>query len=200
MRRLALILIVAAFAIYAGVVVWGGTVYPGYDPLSQYISELGAKGVVTGPAVTWAGFFVPGVLMLAWVGVMLFAGQLSPLRIAGLILIAAYAWGMINAVIYRCDEGCPAVTDSLDQMLHNMIGALSYLLGVLGLFVLAIEARTRAPWLFALGLACGAVAAVSFWLLTPDFAFKGLAQRMLEAATAVLLIAWTWEQARRPRT
>lgn len=197
MSRLGLVLIGTAFALYAGVVVWGGLTYPGYSHLGQYISELGAKGTVTGPAVTWAGFFIPGVLMLAFVGVMAFSARLTVLRGLGLLLIAAYAWGMVNAVIYRCDLGCPVVTDSLDQMMHNMVGALSYLLGVLGLFVLAIEARSRAAWVFGLGLACGAVAACSFWLLTPDVAFKGLAQRVLEAAMATLLIAWTWQQTRR---
>ena len=65
-RTLAFGSAILSLLILAGLTVAGGLVYPDYNHLTQYISELGATGAVTGPAVRPA-FVASGILLtLFW--------------------------------------------------------------------------------------------------------------------------------------
>lgn len=191
--RFALVLLVLGEVVQWGTILIGGLAYPGYDPLRQYVSELGATGAVTGPAVSWFGFFPSGVLIIGFCLIAAVALRRNVLAVIGLVLLAWYAFGLIGAAIYPCAFECGRAEPSAAQMMHDLIGGTGYLAGVVGLLLTGLAVgRSRAKWLLPLGLVCFAVAFVSFGGVVADIEMRGLAQRVLEAALTVFLLALGW--------
>lgn len=165
---------------------------PGYDWVSQYISELGAVGTPHATLISYGGFMVFGVLAAAmlWVTVPRL-GLTGGARFAAWLLICEpIAW--IGAALAPCDPGCP-MEGSLSQVLHNALGIFTYLGTAVALFMLTgsgqIVARYRVLWGFV-----GA-----FWLAmflamgAPELSqWRGLAQRLAEWVLypALLIAAW----------
>jgi hypothetical membrane protein len=191
--RFALILLVLGEVIQWGTILIGGLVYPGYDPLRQYISELGATGAVTGSAVSWFGFFPSGLLIVGFCLISAALLRRNPAAVVGLLLLAWYAFGLIGAAVYPCAFECSRAEPTAAQMMHDLIGGTGYLAGVAGVLLAALAmGRTRARWLLPLGLVCFVVALISFGGVVGDIEMRGLAQRILEAALTIFLLAVGW--------
>ena len=190
MNRLTAILGLAYVAVIAGVIVVGPFGYPGYDSLGQHISEMGATGAPHGPTIS-ALFIASSVLMIAFWLLCLKALPFNTLRAAGLILLAANGAGLLGAGVYPCDFECARTDPSVAQQLHDLFGGLGYLSGVVGLFLLALGLRSLDGWsrLFPLVMFCAVAAALSFPLIAPEFPWHGAAQRVLEAAFMVAILA-----------
>ena len=190
MNRLTAMLGFAYVAVIAGVILIAPLGYPGYNSLSQHISEMGATGAPYGPLVS-ALFIAASVLMIAFWLLCLKALPFSALRAVGLVLLAANGAGLLGAGVYPCDFECARSDPSVAQQLHDLFGGLGYLSGVLGLFLLALGLRGLDGWsrLFPLVMSCAVVAALSFPLIAPEFPWHGAAQRVLEAAFMVVIVA-----------
>lgn len=188
MRKLAFVCAILSLLILVGATVAGGLAYPGYDHLTQYISELGATGAATGRTVSLA-FIASGVLLAAF---WLLCARLfpkSPLSIIGFGLSALNGLGLMFGGVFPCDFECSLESPSGPAVLHDVLGGIGYLCGVTGLMLVGMAARN---WpggrnLFHLAIVCGAPAAGAIWLIHPAFEFYGAAQRALEIA----LTAWT---------
>ncbi|WP_426028402.1 DUF998 domain-containing protein [Brevundimonas sp. TWP2-3-4b2] len=188
MRKLAFACAVLSLLILAVATVAGGLAYPGYNHLTQYISELGATGATTGRAVSLA-FITSGVLLAAF---WLLCAQLfpkGPLSIIGFGLSALNGLGLTLGGVFPCDFECSLENASSTAILHDVFGGVGYLCGVVGLMLVGLAAR---HWpggrnLFHLAIVCGAPAAGAIWLVHPAFEFYGAAQRVLEIALTV----WT---------
>lgn len=188
---IALVLLILGEAIQWGAMIAGGLAYPGYDPLRQYVSELGATGAVTGEAVSWFGFLPSGLLIVAFCLMAAVLMRRNVVAVIGLLLLAWYAFGLIGAAIYPCAFECSRAEPTAAQMMHDLIGGTGYLAGVIALLVAALSVRrSRAGWLLPLGLACFVVAFLAFGGLVGEIEMLGLAQRVLEAALTVFLIAY----------
>lgn len=189
--RIAFALLILGEAIQWGAIIAGGLTYPGYDPLRQYVSELGATGAVTGEAVSWLGFFPSGLLIVAFCLAAAFLMRRNVVAVIGLLLLAWYAFGLIGAAIYPCAFECARTEPTAAQMMHDLIGGTGYLAGVIGLLVVALSTRrSQAAWLAPLGLICFAVAFLSFGALVAEVEMLGLVQRVLEAALTLFLLAF----------
>lgn len=164
--------------------------YPGYDHLTQYISELGATGAPTGRAVSLA-FMVSGALLTAF---WLLCAALFP---RGLLSILGFGLGALNGVglflggVFRCDFGCSTADLSPAAVLHDVFGGVGYLSGIAGVFVVGVAARgwPQGRGLFGLSLICGIPAGLAIWLIQPAFEWYGAAQRVVEIALAVWTLA-----------
>lgn len=187
----------AFWSALAGVVVLllyaiiGGASYPGYSHVSQYLSELGAVGAPHAELVSWAGFFVFGVLIIIFsISALLAlpAAWRSPLGFAGLLL---YALGSVQAAFFPCDPGCSGPDPSLSQVLHTALGGISYLSGLIGLLILGLAARRwdGGKHLAVLGIGGGVIGMIAFAGLDPSNPWLGLAQRVLEACINVWILA-----------
>lgn len=189
--RIALVLLILGEAIQWATIVLGGLAYPDYDPLRQYVSELGATGAVTGEAVSWFGFFPSGLLI---VGFCLTAAVLlrrNPAAVVGLLLLGWYAFGLIGAAIYPCAFECQRTEPTAAQMMHDLIGGTGYLAGVIGVVVAGVSMRrSGARWLLPLGLVCSVVAFLVFGAMVAEVEMLGLAQRALEVALTVFLLSF----------
>ena len=162
--------------------------YPGYDHLSQFMSELGATGTPQGAWVNLLVFAGAEIWVLLFVA---FAGRNLPrnsVALAGLLLLALYALLLLTAAVFPCDFECRPVEPSRSHLIHVAAGMSAYAAGLCGLFLFsiglrrdgrgAISNRTAGVLVLAgAGLLAGTV-------LSQDYA--GLFQRLLEG----LLYLW----------
>lgn len=189
--RLAFGLLLLGEAIQWALIPIAGALYPGYDHLRQYISELGATGAVTGYAVSWWGFFPAGVLIIGFCLIAAWLMRRNALAVIGMLLLAWYAYGLVGAAFYPCAFECARDGDDPAQMMHDLIGGTGYLAGVLGVLLAGVAAAgTRAKELVPLGVICALVAFIGFSGLVADIGMIGLSQRVLEAALTVFLLAF----------
>lgn len=190
LRELTILCGTASLLILAVVIFAAPFGYPGYDPLSQYVSEMGAGGTATGTWVSTA-FIMSGLLLAVFWLLCAAVFPRSPLAVIGFILCALNGAGLFFGGVFPCDFECAVEGASASGMLHELLGGLGYLLGVAGVFVLAIASRgwPGGPRLFPLGLGCGMAAALMIPIIGPEFPWHGAAQRVLEAAFATWTIA-----------
>ena len=197
--RLALVLLVIGELIQLGAVLVGGAVYPVYDHARQYISELGATGAVTGPAVSWWGFVPSGLFITAFCLIAAWLLRRNVLAVVACLMLAWYGLSLSAAGVFPCAFECARTEVTFDAMMHDLVGGTGYLTGILGVALAALAIRSgEAGWLRALGLTCAVVAAAGFAAIIADVEFGGLFQRALEGALAVFLLAFGWALARGP--
>jgi hypothetical membrane protein len=172
-------------------VVIGGATYPGYDHVSQYISELGAEGAPHGWAVSWLGFLPIGILICAFAVLAWRAAPRSVLSALGFIGIFLFAVGYAAASYFRCDYECRSENPSFSQGMHELFGLAGYLGAPLALLLLGLAARKwrNASWLSILAFVCAPVALMALGSMTPDSDFLGLSQRVLEASVLSWVVA-----------
>lgn len=195
--RLAFGLLLLGEVIQWALIPIGGALYPGYDHLRQYISELGATGAVTGSTVSWWGFFPAGILIIGFCLIAAWLLRRNALAVVGMLLMAWYACGLIGAAFYPCAFECARDGTDPAQMMHDLIGGTGYLAGVMGVLLAGLAAaRTRAKGLVPLGVICASVASLGFSGLLADIELIGLSQRVLEAALTVFLLSFGWALAK----
>lgn len=185
-------LILLFIAMYLLMLLGGAALKPGYSPLSQYISELGATGSAHARLISLLGFIPVGIVaaLLLWA----FAAT-APVTGASrvgywLLLFEPLAW--IGSALAPCDLGCPD-SGSLAQTLHTLLGLFTYPGTALGLILLAtapaIRPTTRVLW----------IALAALWLLLfvlmgldPLQPWRGLLQRLAEWCVygALCISAW----------
>lgn len=199
MRRLAFACAVLGLLVLLGAAVAGGLATPGYDHARQYLSELGATGAATGPAVSAAFIVSGGLQAVFWLlCIRLLPG--SRLAAAGFGLSALNGLGLLAGGVFPCDAGCSLQDPSLSAVLHDVLGGLGYLCGVAGVLLVAMAWRSDPGRrrLSGLALLCGMPAVMLVWILHPGFELFGLAQRGLELAFAVWTLAVAFEIRRGP--
>lgn len=193
LARLAFGLLLVGELIQLATVLVGGAVYPGYDHARQYISELGASGAVTGPAVSWWGFVPSGLFITAFCLIAAWLRRSNALAVAACLMLAWYGLSLSGAGVYPCAFECARSEVAFDAMMHDLVGGTGYLTGVLGVALAALAIRPGdAGWLRPLGLVCAAVAATGFAAIIADIELGGVFQRALEGALALFLLAFGW--------
>ncbi|MFT4075371.1 MAG: DUF998 domain-containing protein [Asticcacaulis sp.] len=193
MRKFAFSLLILGEVIYLALICIGGVYYPGYDHGRQYISELGAKGTVTGWAVSWLGFLPSGLLITAFCLIAAFDLRRHVLSAISLCLLAWYAAGLIASALYPCNFECGHATMTLSQWLHDLMSGTGYLTGIVGVFLAGYAARgSRAGWLHPLGIACAIIGAIGLSGVMVDIPYGGLSQRALELVMGIFLLAYGW--------
>lgn len=175
--------LLGAFWLLAMVVV-GGFTFPGYDHLSQYISELGANGAPYGYEVSWYGFLPVGLLTIAFAVFAWLATSRSLLGTLGFIGVVLFAIGYVGATFFPCDYGCRPEEPSPSQAMHLLLGLAGYVFAPLTLLLLAFAARKwpNAGGVALTGFIAAPIALGAFLTMSPDSPLVGLSQRALEAS------------------
>ncbi len=198
-RRLIALLPIASAAWLAGSALIAGAMRPGYDHVSQFLSELGASGTPGGAAMNYLGFIPTELFMLGFLALALRVMRPGPLGLAGLALLAVYAVSLIIAALAPCDAGCRPDTPSLSHTIHMATGSIAYLSALAGMAVLAIATGRRgAPRLMVAGLACAMAGAALLAGLDANSGVVGLVQRSLEGVIYAWLILFGLWLASRP--
>lgn len=193
LSRLAFGVIVLGLAVLLAAVVWGGSVYPGYDHSRQFMSELGATGAVTASSVNTWGYIPNGLFVATFCLLATWILRRSPLAVVACLLLAANGVGMAGAGFYPCDFECSRSDPSAAAELHDLFGGLGYLCAILGVGLASLWARkSDAPWLAPLGLVVLIVSVIGFYGVVAEVELRGLFQRAMEVALAVFMLALAW--------
>lgn len=175
-----------------------GVLTPGYSPIRQYISELGAIDAPHGALVSFGTFLPAGVLLVLTCLALGTRVPPTPRARLGLALLALLGVSWVVAAFAPCDAGCPA-EGSARQALHNLGGIVGYLGAGAGLLLLAGAWRTAgAPAMHVrLTTACGLLLIVGLFVMpAPEVAaVRGAVQRVMELAASGWMIAAAWRSA-----
>ncbi|MEJ7806440.1 MAG: DUF998 domain-containing protein [Telluria sp.] len=169
----------------------GGAMFPGYRHAAQFISELGAHGAPHATVVNYAGFLPAGILICSFAVLAWKALPRSVGTTCGMVGIALFGFGYIVATFYPCEAGCRPAQVTANQVVHNVLGLAGYVTAPLALALLGWQARrwTGASMLVALGFTGAVFALIGLMLLSPEFAYVGIAQRVLEASVLSWVVA-----------
>ena len=156
-------------------VVVAGNREPGYNHVSQTISELAEYGSEYSQQVS-IGVFLPVSISL---GAVAWLSRFADPPVAALALSIAVGYGL--GAVFPCDPGSP-LFGSLRQAVHNLGGAIEYLGGALSLFWIA---ETTWPGFRVAGMLVG----VSAILLSFESPVRGAIQRIAETCLLAGLVA-----------
>ena len=96
--------------LYAAVVGVTGYLTPGYDPLTQWISELGATGALYADLFNVLGPGIFGLLSVVFAAGFWRALKGGPLAFAAAALVTIAGIAGILDGVFPCDPGCVPVT------------------------------------------------------------------------------------------
>lgn len=176
-------------SLFVVAVVLGGLQFEQYSHVQQFISESYATGTPFGPQLRY-GLYIPSGILIA-----LFA-FLSPsiLPKSGVIKWSFYGIGIFYGLativvsLFPCDLGCNRefINPSISQVIHNAMGALTYLIVPVCIVAIGIKAAkwTNGTKLYKVSLFCGMTAFCLMLVLAqnPLGAHVGLQQRIIEGS------------------
>jgi hypothetical membrane protein len=203
MDRLAGVLGVAGVAAGLGFPVYFGGLDPAYDPMRDFISEMGAAGAPNAPMVNWMAFLPTGLIQIAFALCAWIALPRSGAMTLGIIGWMLFSLGYVAAAVFPCDTGCMGDPGSFSQQMHFALGVPGYFLAPASALMLAFAARQwpGGQWISVVALLSAVGGAASLSALAGDFDgnMVGLWQRMLEASVMIPMLAIsTYLLVRRP--
>lgn len=182
---------IAAPALFIIVVLIAGASTQDYDHLNQFISELGASGTSTATLMNYAGFVPTGLLFgIFGVVVTLSLAQDKIGYLAG-ILLTLFGVGVLLAVIFSCDVGCPQSGGSFQNTVHDRVSPLAFVAAIVGIGLFAFRFRKIKAWqgMWIYSLATSVLAFVFLVGLVSSLesrSYTGLWQRLM----LLTLFAW----------
>ena len=186
MIRAGLLCGLLAPVLWAAMIVISGELRPGFDHVSQYISELGERGSPTESLMRYGGFVTTGVLHLGYA--LAFHATLSRatgrprLTLLVAALIALNGLGRIGAGLFACEPGC-AAPELLGQRLHGLSATVAFLAIAAATLLAAVLFRQlrRLRPLGAYSLATGGAGLIFLALMSGSEAthlYTGLYERL----------------------
>ncbi|MFN3754359.1 DUF998 domain-containing protein [Flavobacterium sp.] len=172
-----------------------GLFYPGYSHTSQFISELYAVDAPNADVIRYYFYLPSGVLFFLFALSSNASAPKSSLKTLGLFGIGfGYGIGTIVCSIFNCDIGCNPkfVNPSLSQIIHNLMGMLTYLVVPFSILAIAIASKkwnnannfTTLSYLIA-GVSFAFVLVLNVSL---ESSFKGLIQRIIEGSILIWVV------------
>ncbi len=182
---------IVAVLVYAGAVITGGILRPGYDHLSMAVSELIAAGSPNKPLLDGLFIGYNGLLILfAWAFGMCVRGEGRGLSVAGTVMLAVVGvLGLAMTIFFPMDTRGSAAT--LPGTIHLVLAGVLSLGSLLSILFVALGSRDHdAYWVYSLVsfflvLLTGAAAAYTASQASP---WLGLAERL----TIGLFLVWVF--------
>jgi hypothetical protein len=187
LRRAGILSGIAGPVIYCSLVLILGFLQPGYNPVTQLMSELGETGAPYATVMNLGAFFLTGLLLI------LFASgfYLTFRRIRG--AAPASALLVLSGILYigeaefSCDPGCIPVTST--GLFHLQLGQLLVTVMVLASFVIAYVLKSaknwQGYWQYTAGTGGLILMMIPVMITLSDF--TGLIQRIL---VGIILLWW----------
>jgi len=134
---------------FAAVTILTGFLTPGYSPVAEVISVLGAKGKPYADLMNYAGFMLTGSLIILFsLGMREILGR-GALGNLSRLLIAVTGLGVFGSGAFPCDAGCTLEieTVSAGMIMHAIAGIATFMFAALTPLVLSLYYwRTRKRW------------------------------------------------------
>jgi hypothetical membrane protein len=128
---------IAAPTVLGLAVLIGGSLYPGYSHVSQFISELGATGSPCSLVLNFGGLIPAGVLTLTFALAMYWRYRPGTTLTVSCVFVALAGLFQLIAGAFPCDPGCSFEAMSRTARIHALAG------------ISASLSRFAAPLLFA---------------------------------------------------
>lgn len=176
-------------------IVVGGFTYNGYNHFSQLISEMYAKNTKFGIYLRLFGFF-PSGLLIAWfthfvckrVKIIYNPNSLISIGILGMGVF----YGLFTALssVFVCNIDCKGT--GISQSIHNILGAITYLLTPICIFLIAIGLRKnkniKRYSIFFWFTSLSSMVSVIIFLNFHNRQFEGIIQRITEAFFLITIL------------
>jgi hypothetical membrane protein len=178
-----------------------GALRPGFDHVSQYISELGERGSATAAFIRYAGFVATGCLHVGYAAAfhaaMVRIVDHRRLTLLVAVLIGLNGIGRIGAGIFSCEPGCVG-PDVLAQRLHGWSATLAFLSIAGAAMLAAILLRTEPRWraLADYSFASGSAGLIFLWMMSSSestHAFVGLYERLASGVLTLWVFVTAWQ-------
>ncbi len=172
-------------------VYYAGSLTPGFDHVSQLMSELGARGSSTENLSPIINNYPLGVLFIGFgIGLYLIS-EGERYRALAPTLFIIHGLGSICAGAFSCDVGCPLVGGSFEQSIHTLSGLVMFSSLSLACLLWCIPnsnlAKSNAFGVFS--IVCF-VSATVFLLITTATLFLGEYAGLFERLSYGILCAW----------
>jgi hypothetical membrane protein len=111
---------------FAAAMMLAGWLTPGYSPVTEMVSELGARGMPYADLANYVGFVPTGVF------IVLFSLGLRPIlgrgALTGIIsgLVALTGLGVLGTGLFQCDPGCSLEGASVEMIAHALSGLVTF--------------------------------------------------------------------------
>ncbi len=179
---------IMAPVLWAGAIIFCGSLRPEYNHLTQYISELGERGSSTEFIIRYAGFVPTGLMHVAFAACLYFVFRGSHLAAIAAMLLAINGLARIGAGIFPCEIGCAGPRLLLSQKLHSLSSGAGFLalIGASVLWGIFLRRDQSLRWLGLYSVASGILGLVFLMLMLWDAETRtgiGLYERL---ATGVL--------------
>ncbi len=116
-----------------------GLLTPGYSPVSEVVSELGAKGRPYAALMNYGGFMATGIMIVLFsqgARRMLGRGRLAGIACT---LIALTGIGVFGTGLFQCDPGCSLEGASVEMIAHSISGIVTFAFSAIAPLVLALH-------------------------------------------------------------
>lgn len=180
------------------VIVVAGTGYltPGYNPLTQWISELGAVGAPYATLFNVLGPGIFGILSVVFALGLWKALKGGPLAFAAAFLVAISGFAGMLEGVFPCDPGCIPVTTA--GSLHLTIGIVPLLgmLGAMEICAFIVRKNPAWPWFFPFSQAMVILTVIFAIAFSSGATLDGLYQRIMIGSILVWVVVisgWMWK-------
>jgi hypothetical membrane protein len=186
--------------LWAAVIVLAGELRPGFDQLSQYISELGERGSATELFMRYAGFVATGCLHIGYAAAfhatMIRIADHRRLALLVAVLIGVNGIGRIGAGIFSCEPGCIG-PEILAQRLHGWSATIAFL-SIAGAAILAAmlfrNLRWRAVAVYSFASGCAGLIFLGMMSSGESTqAFVGLYERLASGVLTLWVFVTAWQ-------
>lgn len=166
----------------------GGFQFDDYSHIGQFISESYATGTPNGEELRYFGYIPSGIFLMGFAfAAPKFLQKSKSLKTVFILFGIFYGFGTIITSIFPCDDRCNPefINPTLSQIIHNISGALTYLIVPLLIILIGVNAKSWANKTYASStLICGVIAFVFAGVLmaSPKGDFIGLFQRLVEGS------------------
>lgn len=176
-------------SLFIATTIIGGFLHPDYNHVSQFISELYATDAPNADKLRYIGYIPSGFLFMLFAFFAIKETPKSLTAASGFIgLGLGYGLGTVICGFFTCDAGCNPnfINPTLSQIIHNLIGFLTYLVVPISLFLIAIASRKwkNGVAFSNVGLVLSFISFCFVGVLNADLTspYKGLIQRIIEAS------------------
>ena len=170
-----------------------GVMTPDYNPIGQFVSELGAVDAPFSAVMNFVGIVPFGSAIILFALGFFTRAHFGHLTVLGGALLALSGAGLVAAGFSPCDVGCP-FEGSRTQLIHNWTAFSAFILAFFSAIWIGVSALWGAKRVFPLlaGIVAAAAMGISFNLMGAgglDHPMIGLYQRAFLLALCLWLIA-----------
>ncbi|MBI2801670.1 MAG: DUF998 domain-containing protein [Gammaproteobacteria bacterium] len=177
---------------WALIIAYSATQFPGYSHLTNFISELAARGSPTQALMRNAGFIFTGALYVIFALALGWRFRRDWRAAFGILALALGGAARIGAGLYPCEPGCDPHVISLNQEWHGRFAEAGYWLMMLAAVLWGVVGNryARLRHLMALGIGTAAWCATALVLMYLHAEWQGLFQRLASGILSLWVVVF----------